>query len=280
MQILVRVLVVAVSLIVFHRGAAAECNCISVSVAADISGDLRAEAVQADNLYATGDYAAALAAYAKIYAKTKASALLYAQAQCYARMNKAAEAKAMFKSYLDAGAEASLKYAAEAKAELEDLDGGAIAGAGVVGATTGKVRGGAGAAVGAIGAGAGAAKAGVDTGVGAGANLAGSLRKKAEPPKVAKGAAMVLAVVAVAAIGAVGIQSISAAAKDDVDFDTKFNLSLGATGAVVGGTAIYLWGLTAAPSACAAGSLTSTPRKIITPVAHHGGGGVAAAFSF
>lgn len=285
------VLVGSMALVVLAREVSAECRC--VSVAADVSAEARAQVMKADNLFATGEYAGALEIYADAYATSRAPALLYAQGHAHWQLGNAADAKASFEAYLAAGAGGTVKYGAPARAALAEIS--SEVDAGVVGGVAGGLRGGlttgrdvAGDAKGRVGVGAGAVGAGVGTGVGAGvgagADLAGSVRGKAKPPKVAKGAAMLLGVVAVAAVGAVAIQSISAGIKDDIDFDTKFNLSLGVTGAVVGGTAIYLWGLTAAAGATAGGvdcgALVRRPSKVIAPVAHRGGAGVAAAFTF
>ncbi|MBZ0234098.1 MAG: hypothetical protein K8M05_17340, partial [Deltaproteobacteria bacterium] len=96
------------------------------------------------------------------------------------------------------------------------------------------------------------------------------------PPKVAKGAAIVLGIVAVGAIGAVGIHGIGAMSADDVEFDTKFGLGLGLSGVVVGGTAIYLWGLTAATAATASAPCLTFKGTTITPTVSGDGGGLAA----
>ena len=263
-------LVLAAAATTFHGSAAAEAEaeCRCVAIAADVAAPARTIAMKADNLFAAGELAAAARLYAEGYAASKDPAFLYAQAQCHASLGQMAEARALFESYLDAGAGATLKYGGRARAALGSLGG--------------RVKGGAGAAVGGAanlaGGVAGGAEAGVDVAAGAGGDLAGSLSKKAEPPKVAKGPAILLGVVAVAAIAAVGIQSISAGLEDDIEFDTKFNLGMGLSGAVVGGTAIYLYGLTAATGATA-GCLTDN-RTIVTPVAHRGGAGAALATSF
>jgi hypothetical protein len=95
------------------------------------------------------------------------------------------------------------------------------------------------------------------------------------PPKVAKGAAIVLGIVAVGALGAVSIHGLGSL-KDDVEFDGKFGLGLGLSGVVVGGTAIYLWGLTAATAATASAPCLTYKGTTITPTVSGDGGGLAA----
>lgn len=253
------------------QAASAECRC--VSIAADVGAAGRGIAIRADNLFAAGNFEAAAVLYAKGWEATSHAAFLYARAQCHAALGQAAKARALFQAYVEAGASVSLKYGAPAKAALASLGGPVKRG---LGAAVGGTLGLAGGLVG------GAARTGVGaTGAaaGAGADLAGSLAKKAEPPKVAKGAAILLGVVAVVAIGAVGIQGISAGLQDDVDFDKRFGLGMGLSGAVVGGTAIYLYGLTAATGAVGAGCLADK-GPTITPVAHRGGAGAALAARF
>jgi hypothetical protein len=257
-------LAIALAPLLYTAPAGAETDCDCVSVAADVRAEVRATVARADNLYAAGEIAAALSLYAEAHAESKDAALLYAMAMCERRLGNAAEARARLEAYLATGSAGSLKYGARARGALGSV-GGSLAGT-------------AGGAVDLAGDVAGSAGAGAAAGVGAGGDLAGSLDKQAKPPKVAKGAAIVLAVVAVAAVGAVGIQSITAGIKDDVEFDTKFNLSLGLSGAVVGGTAVYLWGLTAATGAAACPSLAR--QTTVTPVAHRGGAGVAATVPF
>jgi hypothetical protein len=233
-------------------------------------------AIKADNLFARGDYEAALQLYANGFAASQEAVFLYAQAQCQWNLGKAGHAELLFQQYLSAGG--TLKYKARAEAALRDIDGGVTTGLGAVG------RLGAGAVTGVGGVVRGTVDGVTDVGVGAGAGLGGSLHKQVKPPKIAKGAAIVLGVVAVVAVGAFSVQGIQAGFSDDVDFDKRFGLSMGLTGAVVGGTAVYLWGLTAVAPA-AAGALPCVtqkekPRGIIAPMAYRHGGGVTAAFSF
>lgn len=260
--------------------AEADCNC--VSIASDVGAAVRGAAIKADNLFALGDYAAALALYADGFEASGEAVFLYAQAQCQWSLGMAAEAEALFRQYLSASG--TLKYKARAELALRDIGAGVTtalgatarvgvdAARGVTGRLGGVVEGTVGAGVGTVGA-----------GVGTGVALGGELRKKAKPPKVAKGAAILLGVVAVGAVAAFSIQGIHAGFSDDVDFDKRFGLSMGIGGAVVGGTAIYLWGLTAV-APVAAGAIPCAqiekPRKMIAPIAYQNGGGVAAAFSF
>ena len=246
----------------------AECNC--VSIAADVAASFQAQAARADGLYARGDFEAALALYVQGYAATKAAPFLYAQGMCQWQLGNSADARGLFERYLAVRGE--LAYRARAEAAIRRIDGGAATLAVSTLGATGEL----GSRVGGEVAG-----AGVDAGMGVAGGLDARLDRK--PPKVAKGAAIVLGVVAVAAIGAVAIQGIHAGFKDDVDFDTKFGLGMGLSGAVVGGTAIYLWGLTAATGAVAGAApcgLAAAPRRVIAPVAFHGGGGLTAAMSF
>jgi hypothetical protein len=143
------------------------------------------------------------------------------------------------------------------------------------------VLGGVGGAVGGLGrTGLGAVGTVGGAGVGVVGGVTGGLDRP-KPKRLAKGAAILLGVVAVGAVGAVGIHGI-AAMDADVDFDTKFGLGLGLSGVVVGGTAIYLWGLTAATGAAAsAPCLSSVPgHPLVTPFATKDGGGLAAVGSF
>jgi hypothetical protein len=115
--------------------------------------------------------------------------------------------------------------------------------------------------------------------------VGGVTAKAQKPKKVAKGAAILLGVVAVAAVAVVGYNSIHARRYESVEFDQSSNLGLGVAGVAVGGTAIYLWGLTAATGATGATCLTEaprvrTPRRVVTPFAANGGGGLAAALTF
>ena len=275
-------LVLTVVLWVTHGLAApsvrAECDCLSI--AAEVPAAAQTIAMEADNLYARGEIRAALSAYVRGFDASKDATFLYAQARCHARLGDAAKARALLKQYL--AASGTLRYKTDAEAVLAGkVAVGADAGTAVTGTVGGVGRrtvGGVGAAA---GAGVGAAGGVAGTAVSASGDLAGSLTAQAEPPRVAKGAAILLGVVAVAAVGAVAVQSISAGVSEDVEFDTKFNLSLGVTGAVVGGTAVYLYGLKAASSATC---LTDVPRReptrLVAPMALPGGAGVTALARF
>jgi len=255
------------------RPAAAECNC--VSVAAEVAASIQADVARADGLYARGEYAAAAAAYAKAHAKAPDPELQFAQGMSLWMDGDLDGAKAQLAAYLAAGG--ALAFEARAEAAVDQIEAGVagtvIAGtAGAVGGAVDGVRGGgmgnpAGAVAGTVGVAGGAA-------VGAVGGVTGMVDKP-RPPKVAKGAAIVLGIVAVGAIGAVGIHGIGSMA-DDVEFDTKFGLGLGLSGVVVGGTAIYLWGLTAATAATASAPCLTYKGTTITPTVSGDGGGVAA----
>ncbi|MDB4963696.1 MAG: hypothetical protein JWP01_3695 [Myxococcales bacterium] len=268
--------VVVLSLLVSTQLASAESDCKCLAVAGDLAGAIQAEIAKADGLYARGDFEGAFAIYARAHAKAKAPSLLYAQAMTKWRLGASAEAKAMFTAYLEAGG--TLAYRAEAEAGLRDL-GGTVTGA--VGTAVG--------AGGMLGDRVGGV-VGVDnvggqvTGTvgGVTGEVRGRLDGKAKPPKVAKGAAIVLGVVAVAAVGAVGIHSIAAGLKDDIELDAKFDLGLGLTGVSVGITAIYLYGLTAAAGTVGSVRCATLPagKPIVAPIALPGGGGLATAMTF
>ncbi len=252
------------------------CRCLAI--AADVPAAIAAEVAKADGLYARGDFAGALAIYARLHATTKDPALLYAQAMAKWQLGAAADAKALFQAYLAAGG--NLAYRVQAEAGLRDL-GGAVGGAvgGVVGGVGGVVGGVGGVTGGVVGGVAGGVRGGVDAGLG----VAGGVTAK--PKKVAKGAAIVLGVVAVAALGAVAIHGIAAGVKDDIELDAKFDLGMGLTGVAVGATALYVGSLTAATGAVgAAGGVpcASLPkhRPIVAPLAVRGGGGLVTAISF
>ncbi len=267
------------------------CRCLAI--AAEVPAAIMAEVARADALFARGDFAGALAIYARLHGAVRAPALLYAQAIANWQLGATADARALLQAYLAAGG--NLAYRVQAEADLRDLGGavgavggvvGGVGGAagGLVGGVTGRVRGGVGDVAGGVGGvavGTGGAVAG---GVDAGLGVAGKVTAK--PKKVAGGAAVVLGVVAVAAIGAVAIHGIAAGLKDDIELDAKFDLGLGLTGVAVGGTALYLNSLTVAAGAvgAAAGGVpcASLPkhRPIVAPIALHGGGGLATAFSF
>lgn len=109
----------------------------AVAIQADVQVSAKAEAALGDKLYAAGDYVGALAAYGDGFVKAKDAAFIYAEAACHKAMGHKAEAEMMFKMYLSAGAEASLKYANEAKAALGGIKntGKALLG-GLTGAVT------------------------------------------------------------------------------------------------------------------------------------------------
>ncbi len=291
------VVVFVASLGLASTEARAECNC--VSVAADVFASVQAEVAKADSLYARGDFAAALAIYAKMYATSQDAVLLYAQGMAHWQLGALEQAKASFKAYLAAGG--TLAYKARAELALRRIDGGVVAGAGAtVGAGVGAVGAGVGAVggalggtlggrgklrdvgvggVGAVGAVGGAAVGGVGAGVG----TVGGIATDIKPKKIGRKAGIVLGVIAIAAIGAVGIHSIAAGVSSDIELDPKFDLGLGIGGVAVGISAIYVAGLTATTAAVAAPTCVVTlPAKkpIVAPVAMRGGGGLAAAMTF
>ncbi len=119
---------------------------------------------------------------------------------------------------------------------------------------------------------------------GVSAEVTGRLNGDIKPPKVAKGAAIVLGIVAIGAVGAVGIHMIAAGIKDDISLDAKFDLGLGLSGVTVGITAIYLYGLTAGVGAVGAAGMRCDTlpkhRPMVAPIALPGGGGIATAMTF
>ncbi len=264
--------------------AAAECDCLALAVAADVSASIQAEVARADGLYVRGDFAAAAAAYAKAHARAPDAELLYAQGIALWKAGELENARASLKAYLAAGG--TLAFRAQAEAALDHLDagGGVVAGTtGAAGGVLGAVRRPVGEVGGAVGGLGGAAVGTVGavgaTGVGVVGGVTGQIDKP-RPKRLAKGAAILLGVVAVGAVGAVGIHGIGAM-DADVDFDTKFGLGLGLSGVVVGGTAIYLWGLTAATTATASAPCLADQKKtLITPFATSDGGGLAAVGRF
>lgn len=256
--------------------ARAECN--GDAVAGDVSAAIQAEVARADSLYVRGDYAGALAIYAKAYGTSKDAALLYAQAMAKWQLGASADAKALFQQYLSAGG--SLAYRDRAEASLAKVNAGVSATVGGAVGGVGGVAGGVAGGVGDVGGGvAGGVRGGVDTGVGAVGGVAGSAKGKV---KVGKKAGIILGVIAIAAIGAVGIHSIAAGVSEDIELDPKFDLGLGIAGVSVGISAIYVAGITtataAAPTMCA--ETLPPKRPIVAPYATRGGGGIAAALSF
>lgn len=274
---MIRALIITVVLAMSVETARAECNC--VSVAGDVSAAIQAEVAKADGLYARGDFAGAVALYAKAYGTSKDASLLYAQAMAKWQLGASAEAKTLFQQYLSAGG--SLAYKDRAEASLAKVNAGVSAAAavatGVGGGVAGGLRG-----AGDVGAG---VAGGVGAGVDAGGDVVGGVRGRVEgKAKVGKKAGIILGVIAIAAIGAVGVHSIAAGLKDDVELDAKFDLGLGVAGVAVGISAIYVAGLTAATgAACAPGvAMPTLPAKkpIVAPYAMPGGGGLAAAMTF
>lgn len=252
-----RALALALGVAATLWGARADADCHCVAVAADVAGAIQADVAIADGLYARGDFGGALAAYAKAYASAKAPALLFAQAMAKWQLGATADARALFEAYLKAGG--TLVYRDRAEAGLRDVSAGVSATVGAVVGVGGEVGG----AVGVVGA------------------VPGVGKVAEKPARVAGGAAVVLGIVAIAAVGAVGIHSIAAGVSDNIDLDPKFDLGLGLTGVVVGVSAIYLYGLTAATGTVAA-KCASLPagKPLVAPIALTGGGGLVAAMSF
>jgi hypothetical protein len=263
------------------RAAAAECDC--VAVAAEVGAAIQAEVAKADGLYVRGDFAAAAAIYARAHARSPDVELLFAIGMASWKAGDVEDAKARLTAYLGMGGGAALAFKARAQAVLDQIDagvvGGAVAGVGGAAGAAGGVVGGLGRGLGGavhdprgeVGGTVGAVGA---VGVGAVGGVTGMVDTP-KPPKVAKGAAIVLGIVAVGAIGAVSIHGIGSLA-DDVEFDGKFGLGLGLSGVVVGGTAIYLWGLTAATAATASAPCLTYKGTTITPTVSGDGGGLAA----
>src|SRR5262245_48656758 len=118
----VRVLVVAtlaVLLLAAPRAARAECHCVSIAADVGAAGKLKAEL--GDNLYAAGQFAEALAAYAEGWSLAKEAPFLYAQGMCQWRLGRGVEAKALLEQYLAMGGKAGLKYASLAQGALADV---------------------------------------------------------------------------------------------------------------------------------------------------------------
>lgn len=250
------------SLLVSAGAARAECNCLSV--AGDVSAKIQAQVAEADGLYVRGDYDAALEIYASAYASANDSVLLYAQAMCQWQLGANDDAAAMFEAYLEAGGD--LAFRAQAEGALDDVRAGVAAG--VVGV------------VGGVGGVAGGVRGGVEGGVDGGVGVVGGVRGKVKPKKLAKGPAILLGVVAVVAVGAVLVHGIMAGLNDDIDpdtgldslsFDKKFGIGMGLTGVVVGATAFYLYGLTAASGAVRC--VSALEKHNVAPVVYAGGGG-------
>lgn len=102
---------------VAHAGGGASASA-TVSIKADVKGSAHHRAAAGDALVAKGDLEAALVAYGEGFAATRDAAFIYAMAHCHKGLGHAAEAKAMFEMYLASSSDASLKYRAEAEAEL------------------------------------------------------------------------------------------------------------------------------------------------------------------
>jgi hypothetical protein len=222
MKIIIIASFVVVSVLAFHAApAAAECNC--VSVAGYVDAEIQGTVATADSLYARGDFDGALDLYAKAYAESNNDVLLYAQAMCKWQLGAAADAKALFDAYAKAGG--SLDFRAEAEGAVGAIDSGVTSAVGFGAETGGRVG--------------GEVRGRVD-GV------------TAKPKKVAKGAAILLAVVAVVAVGTVAIKGIRAGISSDIEFsrfDKGLAVGAGLSGLVMGASAVYLWGLTAATGA-------------------------------
>ncbi|HUQ06356.1 MAG TPA: hypothetical protein VM261_27825 [Kofleriaceae bacterium] len=259
--------------------AAAECNC--VSVAAEVAASIQADVAKADGLYMRGDFAAAAAAYLKANAKAPDPELQFAAGMALWMDGKLDDARAQLAAYVSVSGAVAFK--ARAQAALDEIDAGVV---GTAVAGVGGAAGAAGGVVGGLGRGLGGTvrdpTGDVAGGVGAAGGIAGGavvgvtgMVDKPKPVRVAKGAAVVLGIVAVGAIGAVGIHGLGSL-KDDVEFDGKFGLGLGLSGVVVGGTAIYLWGLTAATAATASAPCLTYKGTTITPTVSGDGGGLAA----
>ncbi len=90
----------------------------SFSIKADVAASGKEQAAIGDAAYAKGDFDYALEAYGEGFAKTRDAAFVYAMAECHKAKGDAAEAKSLFQMYLSAQGSATLKYEADAKAEL------------------------------------------------------------------------------------------------------------------------------------------------------------------
>jgi hypothetical protein len=101
----------------------------AVAIKADVQVKAQAQASTGDAAYAAGNFEAALVAYGEGFAATRDAAFIYAMAQCRKSLKQADDAKAMFNMYLSAKGSATLKYKAEAEAELGAKTSGAVVGA-------------------------------------------------------------------------------------------------------------------------------------------------------
>ena len=239
-------------------GAATNASCGCLAVAGEVAANVMADVAKADLLYVRGDFRGALDLYVRAHGVSKDAALLYAQGMVQWQLGANAEAKALLAQYISAGG----TFKARAEAAVRDIDAGVSA---AVGAAVGGVAGVGGTVGGAVG------------GVG---GVVGGVAAK--PKRIAGTAGIVLGVVAVGAIAAVGIHSISAGFSEDISLDPKFDLGLGLTGVVVGVTAVYVYGLTAASASVAAACATRVAegKPVVAPMAVNGGGGVTAVMSF
>jgi tetratricopeptide (TPR) repeat protein len=114
---------------------------VSVSIKVDVNAKASTEAAAGDSAYAAAKFEVALVAYGQGFAKTRDAAFVYAMAQCHKALGHKDEAQAMFKMYLGASGQASLKYEAQAKGELgmtEKAGKGAIGAIGGVAASAEK----------------------------------------------------------------------------------------------------------------------------------------------
>jgi len=274
-----------VSVLVSSQVASAEDDCKCLAIAGDLSGALQVEVARADSLYMRGDFSGAFNIYARAYAEGRASALLFAQGLAKWRMGDNEDARRWFDAYLKV--EGQIAYRARAEVYLRQLGGPLPTVGGAVGGVVGGGLGLTNKVGGTLGID-GVTRPVTGTVGGVTGEVTGRLDGDIKPPKVAKGAAIVLGVVAIAAVGAVSIHMIAAGIKDDISLDAKFDAGLGLSGVTVGITAIYLYGLTAATGTVgAAGGLRcetppakNTHRPIIAPIALPGGGGIATAMTF
>ena len=89
-----------------------------ISIKADVDAKSQVHAAAGDAAFAAGKLDAALAAYGEGFAQTRDATFLYAMGQVHKAMGHKDDAKAMFNMYLSASGKATLKYKAEAEAEL------------------------------------------------------------------------------------------------------------------------------------------------------------------
>jgi tetratricopeptide (TPR) repeat protein len=99
-------------------GSASASASVSVSIKADVNAKGQAQAAAGDTAYAAGKFDAALAAYGEGFAQTRDSAFIYGMAQCHKALGHKDEAKQMFQMYMSASGSATLKYKADAEAEI------------------------------------------------------------------------------------------------------------------------------------------------------------------